>query len=103
MFLNDLIHDEGNVTVSPMTFQLDEEFELPPISEALLIRRLRFPDFAIAYYAVMDVTLTTRPPDFVLDVGSISLRDIVVIDAHDDAFDTYCEEARLQPVSLCRW
>lgn len=95
MFLNDLIRDEGNVTVNPVIFQPDEKFELPPLSEALFIRRLCFPDFAIAYYSVLDVTLTKRPPDVVLDVGSVSLRDIAVIDAADDAFDAYCEEARL--------
>ena len=95
MFLNDLIHDEGNITINPMTFQPDETFELPPISEALLVRRLRFPDFSIAYYAVMDVTLAKRPPDVVISVASVSLRDIAVVGADDDAFDTYAEEARL--------
>jgi hypothetical protein len=95
VFLSDLINNEGNVTVNPITFQPEERFELPPISEVLLIRRLRFPDFAIAYYAVMDVTLTHRPPDAVLDVGSTSLRDITVIDEGDDVFDAYVEEARL--------
>jgi hypothetical protein len=95
MFLNDLINNEGKATINPMTFQPEEKFEFPPISEALLIRQVCFPDFAIAYYAVTDVTLTDRHPDVVLDVGSVSLRDITVIDGGDDAFDAYGEEARL--------
>jgi hypothetical protein len=94
-FLNDLISDERNVTINPITFQPEERFELPPISEALVIKRFCFSDFAIAYYAVMDVTLTERPSDVVLDVRSVSLRDITVIDGGEDAFDAYVEEARL--------
>lgn len=95
MFLNDLIHDEENLTVNPVIFQPDEAFELPSILEALLVNQLHFPDFSIVYYAVMDVTLTQRLPEFVLNVTSVSLRDISVLDAADEAFDTYAEEARL--------
>jgi hypothetical protein len=43
----------------------------------------------------MDITLTQYPPDVVLDVGTVSLRDIGIIDDNDEAFATYCEEARL--------
>ncbi len=95
MFLNDLINNEGKVTVNPITFRPTEKLEFPLISEALLIRQICFLDFVIAYYVVIDVTLTDRPPDIVLDVGSATLRDITVIDGGDDAFDAYVEEARL--------
>jgi hypothetical protein len=94
-FLGELIRDERNVTVNPIVIELIEKIELPPISEALWIRRLRFPDFTLTYYAVMDVTLADQPPDIVLSVKSTSLRDVSVIDDGDDAFDNYTAEARL--------
>lgn len=85
-----------------MTFQPDGNFELPPPSEALFIKQIRFPDFAIAFYAVIDVMLTKRPPDVVIDIVSMSLRDIKVIEASDDDFDIYSEEARLTTgIAMC--
>jgi hypothetical protein len=94
-FLETLINNKRDA-VDSITFQLAQEFEFPPqISEALLIKRLCFPDFAVAYYTVMDATLSVHPPDVVLGVDSISLRDITVISGGDDAFDTYIEEAQL--------
>lgn len=95
MFLSELIGNEEGVKVNPMTFRPEVEFELPRVSEALLIKRLRFDDFAIAYYAVMDVTLTDQSPDVMLEVRSLSLRDVTNIRDENDAFDAYVEEARL--------
>lgn len=94
-FLGELIEGGKDVRVNSMTFRPEVEIELPPISEALLLRRLRLSDFALAYYAVMDVTLTEQPPEVALDVGGVTLRDIAIIGADDAAFRTYCEEARL--------
>lgn len=101
-FLNGLLQNEEIVPVTQTTFQPDGNFELPPPSEALFIKQIRFPDFAIAFYAVIDVMLTKRPPDVVIDIVSMSLRDIKVIEASDDDFDIYSEEARLTTgIAMC--
>jgi hypothetical protein len=95
MFPSELIEGGRDVRVNPLTFRPEVQVEPPPVSEASFVGRLRLADFALAYYAVMDVTLTERPPEVIVEVGSVTLRDIAIIGTDDDAFRGYCEEARL--------
>jgi len=95
MFLNNMIENKMNVAIDPIKFRPEDDIKLPPISEALLIRRVRFSDFTIAYYAVLDVVLVKRPPDVVIEVRSASLRDVAVLESEEISFEDYKEEARL--------
>jgi hypothetical protein len=94
-FLVDLITDGKNTHFNPMTLEATGDVELPPISEALLVKQLCFLDFAVAYYGIMDVTVTSQRPNFIFNFGAVSLRDIAVIDQTDGAFDRCVEEAQL--------
>ncbi len=95
LFLSELIEDGSSVSVDSMSFRPEGDFQMPSISEGLLVQRLHFQEFYICYYAVMDITLNHCPPDVVMNVSSISLRDIQVIDGDDEAFRAYADEARL--------
>lgn len=93
--LAELLANDKTTTITPMVFTPAKGVALPPISEALLLKKIAFPNFLIAFYAVVDVTMTKRTKDTLVQIGGISLRDVSILGPTEDAFDAYTEEATL--------
>jgi hypothetical protein len=93
-FLSRLIADESSIKIDPMRYVPDPGTPLPEVSEALLIGQLIFPRATLAFYAVMGVSFLEKDGSIVVEVGSVSLRELCEIDRNEASFRAYCEEAQ---------